>query len=213
MRLLSQPGSASEMAQPQPGGDSNVSAREQSRDELGQLSGRIARRDESALAELYDLYSGRAFGLAYRILGHGPSAEDAVHDAFLWVWENADRVDSSRGSVGSLLLTVVHRRAIDHVRRRGRATALAAGADIIDSVEDSAIAIIAGIDQEAAAGRVRAAVGELNDEQREAVELAYFKGMTHQEIAEQQQLPVGTVKSRLRLAMGRLRAALKDEVR
>ncbi|MGE3076273.1 MAG: RNA polymerase sigma factor [Dehalococcoidia bacterium] len=214
MRLLSHAGSAQELPQPMPGGDAEVSAREQSRDEFGELTARLRRREESALSELYDRYSGRAFGLAYRVLEDGPAAEDIVHDAFLWMWEHAERVDSDRGSVGALLLTVVHRRAIDQVRRRGRETAtIPADSDLPDAVEDSALGIVAGIDQEAAAVRVRAAMAELNVEQREAVELAYFKGMTHQQIAKQRQLPIGTVKSRLRLAMGRLRAVLKDEVR
>ncbi|MGE0600376.1 MAG: RNA polymerase sigma factor [Dehalococcoidia bacterium] len=214
MRLLSSTGTASDVTQPMPGGDADVPAREQSRAELGELSTRLARRDEAALTELYDRYSGRAFGLAHRILDDGPAAEDIVHDAFLWIWENAERIDSERGSAGALLLTVVHRRAIDQVRRRGRAApAIPADSDVPDTVEDSALAIVAGLDQAAAAGRVRAAVDELNAEQREAVELAYFKGMTHQQIAKERQLPIGTVKSRLRLAMGRLRGALKDEVR
>ncbi len=214
MRLLSQPGVASEMTQTLSGGDAEVSAREQSRPELAELARRLAKREEAALAELYDRYSGRAFGLANRILEDGPTAEDVVHDAFLWVWEHADRVDPERGSVGALLLTVVHRRAIDQVRKRGRAhSTTTVDGESLDVVDEAALDIIAELDQAEVATRIRAAVGELNPEQREAVELAYFKGMTHQQIANERELPVGTVKSRLRLAMGRLRAALKDEVR
>ena len=214
MRLLSQPGEASNRTQSLEGGDSDASAREQSRSELAALSVRLASRDETALAELYDRYSGRAFGLALRILGESETAEDVVHDAFLWVWEHADRIDSGRGSVGAFLLTVVHRRAVDQVRLRSRmAFRRAEEGEFPDRVDEAALEIIDQLDAAAAASRIREAVARLNVEQREAVELAYFKGMTHQQIATAREVPVGTVKSRLRLAMGRLRAALKDEVR
>jgi RNA polymerase sigma-70 factor (ECF subfamily) len=197
-----------------PGGEGSLPAREQSLPDLSGIATRLRFRDESALAELYDLYSGRAFGLANRILEDGAAAEDAVHDSFLWMWEHADRVDAQRGSVGALLLTVVHRRAVDQVRRRSRRSATDSGErDFPDIADESALDVLSELDQAQAAERVRAAVNGLNADQREAVELAYFKGMTHQQIARARQLPIGTVKSRLRLAMGRLRAALKDEAR
>jgi RNA polymerase sigma-70 factor (ECF subfamily) len=173
---------------------------------------RLARRDRTALAELYDACSGRAFGLAYRVTGDGPAAEDVVHDAFLWMWEHGDRVDATRGSPEALLLTVTHRRAIDYVRKRSRQDARRPGGEVFpDAIDEQALALLAEVDEAEVRERVLVALEGLNPEQREAVDLAFFQGMTHQQIAAARSLPVGTVKSRLRLAMGRLRAALREE--
>lgn len=156
---------------------------------------------------LYDRLARQAFGLAYRILGEGQSAEDVVQEAFLTVWRQAERINPARGSLTSFLMTVVHHKAIDLLRaRRGQAARnLAldlsavprAASDVADVVMESA-----GRDE------VRAALRSLPDEQRRPIELAYFEGLTHVEIAEALGLPLGTVKSRLRLGLDKMRSAL-----
>ena len=159
---------------------------------------------------LYERFGRLAFGLAYRILGDGPSAEDAVQEAFLTVWRQAERLDPARGRVGSFLMTVVHHKAIDLLRsRRGQAarsvpldpaTIEAQEADVLDRVATSM-----------GAAAAREALRSLPQEQREPIELAYFEGMTHVEIAEALGVPLGTVKSRLRLGLERMRSAFGIE--
>jgi len=159
---------------------------------------------------LYERFGRLAFGLAYRILGDGPSAEDAVQEAFLTVWRQAERLDPARGRVGSFLMTVVHHKAIDLLRsRHGQAarsvpldpaTIEAQEADVLDRVATSM-----------GAAAAREALRSLPQEQREPIELAYFEGMTHVEIAEALGVPLGTVKSRLRLGLERMRSAFGIE--
>ena len=159
---------------------------------------------------LYERFGRLAFGLAYRILGEGPSAEDAVQEAFLTVWRQAERLDPARGRVGSFLMTVVHHKAIDLLRsRHGQAarsvpldpaTIEAQEADVLDRVATSM-----------GAAAAREALRSLPQEQREPIELAYFEGMTHVEIAEALGVPLGTVKSRLRLGLERMRSAFGIE--
>ena len=159
---------------------------------------------------LYERFGRLAFGLAYRILGESPSAEDAVQEAFLTVWRQAERLDPARGRVGSFLMTVVHHKAIDLLRsRRGQearsvpldpATIEAQEADVLDRVATSM-----------GAAAAREALRSLPQEQREPIELAYFEGMTHVEIAEALGVPLGTVKSRLRLGLERMRSAFGIE--
>jgi len=164
-------------------------------------------RDPRALEALYDQYGRRAFGLAYRVLGSGEAAEDAVQDAFIALWNQVDRLDGSRGQVGSLLMTIVHRRSIDLLRsQRGLAVrSYAIDVDVADPASDDVLAAVAdAITLEA----VREALAALPPEQRVAVELAYFEGLTQTEIAGREGIPVGTVKSRLRLGLARLRSEL-----
>lgn len=167
------------------------------------LATRLAAREHDALAELYDRYSARAFGLAYRVLGDTQAAEDAVQDAFLWTWEHAARIDESRGSPGALLLTITRRRAIDAFRRRSRAVARASDFPL-DAIDAEAYGSLAGVEDKILGERMKQGLLALAPAQREAVELAYFEGKTQAQIAELQEVPLGTVKSRLRLAMGGL---------
>jgi RNA polymerase sigma-70 factor (ECF subfamily) len=155
---------------------------------------------------LYDRLSRQAFGLAYRMLGDAQLAEDVVQDAFLSIWRAAERADASRGRLQSYVLTVVHRRAIDVIRSR-KANVTQIGndqPDIRDNKTDVAETVAMVLDAQA----VRSALGGLPDEQRRVVEMAYFQGLTHVEIAEELALPLGTVKSRLRLGLDKIRAAL-----
>jgi len=156
---------------------------------------------------LYDRFSRQAFGLAYRILGDGPSAEDVVQEAFLTIWRQADRLDPARGRVISFLMTVVHHKAIDLLRsRRGQVTEplplnpilAEQGADVLEMAARSM-----GRDA------IRQALQSLPEEQRNSIEMAYFQGLTHVEIAAALGIPLGTVKSRLRLGLEKMRAALR----
>jgi RNA polymerase sigma-70 factor (ECF subfamily) len=164
-------------------------------------------RDPSALEALYDKYGRRAFGLAFKVLGEGASAEDAVQEAFLTLWRQADRLDPARGRVGALLLTVVYRRAIDLLReRRGQLPLTESIADLLPNLAQEVDWTSAALNREA----VYRALERLPHDQRQAVELAFFQGLTHVEVAETLGLPLGTVKSRLRLGMEKLRALLKE---
>lgn len=176
------------------------------------LAERLSARDPAAFAAFYDACSRRAFGLACRIAGDGQAAEDIVHDAFLWFWEHADRVDPGRGAPESLLLTITHRRAIDYVRKRQRNNGRRAPQETQwGIIDEEAMALLDAVGDTAVRERMLAGVAALNADQREAIELAYFAGMTHEQIARARAVPLGTVKSRLRLGLAKLRAALQGE--
>jgi RNA polymerase sigma factor (sigma-70 family) len=167
----------------------------------------LARSDESALAELYDRFGRLAYGLALRVLRDEKLAEDAVQEAFLAAWRNADRFMPERGRAGTWLLTLVHRRAVDLVRRedRRRAEPLREGFEpaAAESAEDDAWL---RIERE----RVQLALKRLPDQQREALELAYYGGFTQSELAERLGEPVGTIKSRMFTGLARLRELLAE---
>ncbi len=159
---------------------------------------------------LYDRLGRQAFGLAYRILGDGPSAEDVVQEAFFTVWRQADRLDPARGRLTSLVLTVVHHKAVDALRSRSGRMARHSQLDpaaVDDKAADILDRVALSVDRQA----VRQALGSLPSEQREPIEMAYFQGLTHTEIADGLGLPLGTVKSRLRLGLEKMRSALGIE--
>jgi RNA polymerase sigma factor (sigma-70 family) len=167
----------------------------------------VARRDEGALAALYDRFGRIAYGLALRIVRDSSLAEDAVQEAFMTVWRNADRYMPERGKASSWILTFAHRRAVDLVRREERRRAEPLG----DSpVEGHAPAP----DEEAwlrlRRERVQEALRALPDQQREALELAYFGGFTQSELAERLGEPLGTIKSRMFTGLARLRELLQE---
>ncbi len=167
----------------------------------------VARSDDTALAELYDRFGRVAYGLALRVLRDEKLAEDAVQEAFLTAWRNADRFMPERGKASTWVLTLVHRRAVDLVRRedRRRAEPLADSVDYSSSgsAEDDAWL---RFERE----RVQAALRQLPDQQREALELAYYGGFTQSELAERLGQPVGTIKSRMFTGLARLRELLAD---
>ena len=159
------------------------------------------------MEEFYDKTSKKAFGLAYRVLGNSSAAEDVVQEAFVTLWRQRSKIDPGRGRLTSLLMTIVHRRAIDTLRaERSRKTdAMSSALEYFASgVADVAERVMLTINGE----EVRSALGVLPDEQRTPLEMAYFQGLTHVEIANKLSLPLGTVKSRLRLALTKLRTAL-----
>jgi RNA polymerase sigma-70 factor (ECF subfamily) len=167
----------------------------------------VARSDEQALAELYDRFGRVAYGLALRILRDEALAEDAVQDAFLTAWRQADTFMPERAKASTWLLTLVHRRAVDLVRReeRRRAEPLeTAGERSGEGTVDDAVWL--RYERE----RVQAALRQLPDQQREALELAYYGGFTQSELAERLGQPVGTIKSRMFSGLGRLRDLLTE---
>jgi RNA polymerase sigma-70 factor (ECF subfamily) len=168
----------------------------------------VARSDDSALAELYDRIGRVAYGLAYRILRDEALAEDAVQEAFLGLWRSAGSFVPERAKASTWVLTLVHRRAVDLVRReqRRRAESLDEAAEPeVGSAEDDAWL---RLERE----RVQAALAQLPDPQREAIELAYYGGYTQSELAERLGQPIGTIKSRMFTGLARLRELLDDDV-
>jgi RNA polymerase sigma-70 factor (ECF subfamily) len=165
-----------------------------------------ARSQQPALAELYDRYGRPAYGLALRILRDEALAEDAVQEAFLGVWRGAARFLPERGKASSWILTLVHRRAVDLVRREERRRA--------DTLEHAPEPGGGDVDEEAwlrlQRERVQAALRQLPDQQREAIELAYYGGFTQSELAERLGQPLGTIKSRMFMGLARLRELLGE---
>lgn len=169
---------------------------------------RISGGELAALEELYDRYKTMAYSIAYRITSDATLAEDVVQDAFLGAWRNAARYVEGRGSVKTWLLSIVHHRAIDAIRRRRPTTELPeidAGLPDALTLPDVWGEVSAHLD----AASVREALVALSDVQREALELAYFGGLTQQEIAERTGTPLGTVKSRMRLGLLAMRRSLE----
>lgn len=168
---------------------------------------RIALGDEEAFSLLYDRYGKPAYSLARRIVGDGGEAEDVIQDAFLNIWRMARSFHTAKGNARSWVLAVVHHKAIDVCRRRR-------GKPTMSQLEDFQQPLIEAPEvwQEVADILDRQAIGKAMDQlpegQRQAIELAYFGGYSHGEIAKLTQLPLGTVKSRLRTGMEKLRKLL-----
>jgi RNA polymerase sigma-70 factor, ECF subfamily len=164
----------------------------------------VARSDEVALGELYDRFGRTAYGLARRILRDDSLAEDAVQDAFMSVWRGAGRFVPERAKASTWLLTLVHRRAVDLVRRedRRRAEPLELAGEVAAD-DDPAW-------QRLERERILDALRRLPDPQREAIELAYYGGFTQSELADRLGQPIGTIKSRMFTGLARLRELLHE---
>jgi RNA polymerase sigma factor (sigma-70 family) len=166
----------------------------------------VGRGDDDALGVLYDRFGRVAYGLAYRILRDKALAEDAVQEAFLAVWRSADAYKRERAKPSTWILTVVHRRAVDLVRReelrRGEPLEAAPEPAVGPADEEASLR-----DRRAA---VQSALKELPGDQREALELAYYGGLTQSELAERLGVPLGTIKSRMFAGLGRLRELLAE---
>jgi len=171
--------------------------------------GRIADGELRALDELYERYKTMAYSIAYRITNDATLAEDVVQDAFLGAWRNAARYLEERGSVKTWLLAIVHHRAIDAVRRR-RPTSELPEREAIPPAELRLPDVWAEVSSRLDVATVRDALATLSDVQREAIELAYFGGLTQVEVAERTATPLGTVKSRMRLGLLSMRRVLLD---
>ncbi len=171
---------------------------------------RIAAGELHALDELYERYKTMAYSIAYRITNDATLAEDVVQDAFLGAWRNAERYVSGKGSVKTWLLSIVHHRAIDAVRRRKPTTELP-DVELVPPPQFQVPDVWAEVSAELDADDVRRALATLSDVQREAIELAYFGGLTQQEVAERTNTPLGTVKSRMRLGLMAMRRVLTPD--
>ena len=169
---------------------------------------RLANGELDALEELYDRYKTMAYSIAYRITNDATVAEDVVQDAFVGAWRNAARYVEVRGSVKTWLLAIVHHRAIDAVRRRRPTTELPDG-DLPPPEALRLPDVWADVSATLDADTVQGALATLSDVQREAIELAYFGGLTQQEIAARTATPLGTVKSRMRLGLLAMRRHLE----
>jgi len=168
----------------------------------------VAREDEEALAELYDRYTRVAYGLALRVVRDPALAEDAVQEAFLTLWRTAAGFRSDRAKPSTWILTLVHRRAVDVVRREERRRA--APLETVEEPDALGLATDEEIERTDRRRLVQQALRQLPDEQREALELAYYGGLTQSELAERLAVPLGTIKSRMFTGLRRLRDILAD---
>ena len=170
----------------------------------------VARGDESALGELYDRVGRVAYGIAYRVLRDDRLAEDAVQEGFLTAWRSAAAFRADRAKASTWIVTLVHRRAVDIVRReeRRRAEPLESESrpDPVDQTGSAEDAAWLGFERD----RVQAALRALPDTQREAIELAYYGGYSQSELAERLGVPLGTIKSRMFAGLARLRELLDE---
>jgi RNA polymerase sigma-70 factor (ECF subfamily) len=163
--------------------------------------------DEQALGRLYDRYGKLAYGVAVGVLRDRDLAEDAVQDAFLTVWRQAGGYDRGRGKVATWILTLVHRRAVDRVRRQQRFNELPA--ELAAAAPRTAVDEVA--DGVALRSDVRAALRTLSSAEREVLDLAYWGGLTQSQIATALEIPLGTVKTRTFSALAKLRDALRQD--
>jgi RNA polymerase sigma-70 factor (ECF subfamily) len=174
-----------------------------------ELMERVADCDADAFEVVLERHADAAFSLAYRICGRRSVAEDIAQESFLALWRSGERYDRARGSVRTWTLGIVHNRAIDALRRSGTHDRRRASDEGIEETleapertEDQAV-------ENAVSSEIRGALGELPSDQRKVIELAYFGGFTHTEIASMLDTPVGTVKGRMRLGLQKLRTQLQ----
>lgn len=174
-----------------------------------ELLRRINARDKAALTDLYDQTSAAIYSMALRTLGNTHDAEEMVQETFVQIWERAGSFDPTRGSVLSWALVITRNRCVDWIRtHRRRARMIEDAGEEVKAAAAEDKDATAGLNAEEL-GNVRSAVRELPADQRQAIELAFFGGLTHHEIAEQLNEPLGTVKARIRRGMLKLRDALQ----
>lgn len=175
-------------------------------DDLSLLT-RAAKGDSAAVLALYDRHASALLALAMRVLGNRDEAEEVLQDSFVKIWQEAAAYDANRAGFRAWACTIVRNRALDLLRRRGTAARTAAV-----SAEDPEVppAPDVSASDEETSTRVRAALAELPEAQRKALELAYYEGLTHVEIATRTSAPLGTVKTRILDGMRKLKAALGD---
>lgn len=167
---------------------------------------RLATGDQQAVAALYDRYAALVMAVALRILRDHAAAEDLLTEVFVELWRRADRYDASRGAPVTYIATLARSRAIDRLRARGR-TEMA-----LDAIPEPGLAPQApdlGLVAEEQSTRVRQALAGLQDDQRKAIELAYYEGLSHAEISDRLQRPLGTVKTWIRQGLIHLRDAIR----
>lgn len=169
---------------------------------------RVAEGDATALESLYQRYGRVTYSLARRILADEQLAQDVVQEVFLTVWRDAIKFDSARGQVSTWVLTITHHKAVDSVRREENLRKRREPADVLE-FHDSGVSVDEDVWSGMRRDRVREALGQLPDVQREALGLAYFGGYTQREIAKLTDTPLGTVKTRMLAGMRRMRGSLE----
>lgn len=160
--------------------------------------------DQSAMAALYDRYSSIVYSVALRVLGDTGAAEDVLQDVFMQLWRNPSAFDASRGSLGAWLAVIARNRAIDALRKRRPENDIE---NIVISVETD---MASEADRARSAERVRSLLGSMPAAQRSTLEMAYFEGLTHTEIAAKTGEPLGTIKTRIRAGLTTLRKAFQE---
>ncbi len=194
--------------------DSDLSAAESpSPADDSDLLRRIAQRDQTALGELYDRYSGLLLALSRRIVLDSSDAEEILQEVFLQVWNQAERYDRGRSSVSTWLVLIARSRSIDRLRSRQVKDRTLASVQKENRGQHTSPEGMGAVLLEQRRQRLRLEMQELPREQRKVLELAFFKGMTQSEIAGNTGIPLGTVKTRTLLAMKKLRKALSAEIR
>jgi len=163
---------------------------------------RLRTGDESAMQVLYDRYAPVVYAVALRVLADTGAAEDVLQEVFLQLWRNPQSFDASRGSMAGWLAVIARHRAVDHLRKRRPTTDISEIVVAVDADLEGAA------ERHQALEKVRKALGAMAAEQRSALEMAFFEGLTHVEIAERTGTPLGTVKTRIRAGLGALRKAL-----
>jgi len=174
-------------------------SRSDAADEM-RLIARLRAGDQQAMSELYDRYSKVVYAVALRVLQDAAAAEDVLQDVFLQLWRKPDAFDASRGSLAAWLAVITRHRSIDRLRQRRPETdieecVITSGPDLRDETERTLVV-----------EKIRGALAEMNPDQRTALEMAFFQGLTHSEIAEKTGEPLGTVKTRIRSGLQQLRA-------
>ncbi len=177
------------------------------------LLARIQAGDDRALADIYSQHADLVFGLARRVTRDEQLARDITQEVFAYLWELPGRVDLMRGSLRTYLAVVTHRRAVDEVRRSERRNRTEAALVLATADEGPEAGVVEASTHAWRKQRLAAGLAELPQDQRTAVELAYYNGLTYKQVAGVLGIPEGTAKSRLRLAMNRLRVLLGDEMR
>ncbi len=173
----------------------------------------VAREDPLAFEVFYDRHGGAAYSLAYRIVGSRTAAEDVTQEALLSIWRSGARYDRARGSVRAWTLGIVRNRAIDLLRKEsGRSPKLAAGGEeLLERSPAEELTDTEALRRETAR-EVRGAIEELPNDQSRVIQLAYFGGFSHSEIAEMLSMPLGTVKGRMRLGLEKVRVQIAESI-
>jgi len=174
------------------------------------LLARLTAGDESALAEIYDAHSALVFGVARRVLGDPVAAEDVCQEVFVHAWSSSASIDLDRCTLRGWLSVLAHRRAVDWVRRVERARQREERSIRLDERAAQVIDLADRAGRDDAAVRARGAVAGLPDDQRRALQLAFWEGRSYRQVAEALGIPEGTAKSRIRLALSRLASVLEE---
>lgn len=173
----------------------------------------LGRREPAALAALYDRHGRLVYSLAVRMLRDGADAEEIVQDVFAQAWRQWDQFDRDRGTLATWLICIARSRCLDRLRRRAARPHTVDAPAAVDHAPDGAADAEAQLVSETEASRVRSALGELPVPQRVAIELAYFEGLSYRDVAERLETPVGTIKTRIRQGLMRLRHCLTETAR